>query len=76
MGFTCCKVTAFKSHYGDRCQASIELYGCWLLVQAEERRSARMGRDDDRRAEEEELRQQEEKRKKKKRTKASSGLVM
>jgi len=47
-----------------------------LLVQAEERRSARLGREDDRRAEEEELREQEEKRKKKKRARATGGLVM
>ncbi|KAL0019848.1 hypothetical protein WJX79_006536 [Trebouxia sp. C0005] len=42
-------------------------------IQAEERRSARLGREDDRRAEEEELREQEEKRKKKKRARATGG---
>lgn len=45
-------------------------------IQAEERRSARLGREDDRRAEEEELREQEEKRKKKKRARATGGLVV
>ena len=49
---------------------------CIALLQAEERRSARMGREDDLRAEEEELRMQDEKRKKKKRAKGSNGLVM
>ncbi|DBA93957.1 hypothetical protein WJX77_001982 [Trebouxia sp. C0004] len=44
-------------------------------IQAEERRSARLGREDDRRAEEEELREQEEKRKKRKRARATGGLV-
>ena len=45
------------------------------VMQAEERRSARLGRDDDARAEMEELRHQEEKKRKKKKAK-SNGLLM
>ena len=62
-----------RSWEGDRVPSASFTLG---FPQAEERRSARMGREDDLRAEEEELRMQEEKRKKKKRAKGGSGLVM
>lgn len=50
------------------------LYLAMTILQAEERRSARLGRDDDARAEMEELRHQEEKKRKKKKAK-SNGLM-
>lgn len=64
------------SKFDDRGFDDRSMEASYKQIQAEERRSARMGREDDLRAEEEELRMQEEKRKKKKRAKGSSGLVM
>ncbi|KAL3151444.1 Protein SPT2 [Trebouxia sp. C0009 RCD-2024] len=64
------------SKFDDRGFDDRSMEASYKQIQAEERRSARMGREDDLRAEEEELKMQEEKRKKKKRAKGSSGLVM
>lgn len=55
------------SKFDDRAFDDRSMEANFKQIQAEERRSARMGREDDRRAEEEELRHEEEKRKKKRR---------